>query len=176
VASIKRRDAVKEVLTNPELQAWDRLPHETIKAFQAFAFFRSLDKRTLVKVAEELKCSVQNIGKWSLKYDWNERVRQWDLFNDRIAQQQEVTERLAMRKRHIQQAMVMQNLAAHGASLLQKKIELNAKWEMTPGEIADLFARGTKLEREARGEEGAGESTVIEVVWGPVNEDAMKDS
>lgn len=174
MADNKRRDAVQQFIETPETQPWDRLPHETLKAFQAFAMFRSLDKRGLTPVARELKCSVQNVFKWSAKYDWNERARAWDIFNDRLAQLEEVKERAAMRKRFIQQGVAMQKLAVIGLNEMSELANIGGKLRLSAGEITALSKTGSELEERGRGDAGQGGNVVFEVSIGPVDEEEMR--
>ncbi|HST09087.1 MAG TPA: hypothetical protein VLL05_01825 [Terriglobales bacterium] len=94
MADPKGRDAL--VLENPETQSWERLPKETEKAFRAFIIYRGLADHRLAPVAQQLNCSVANVFRWADKYDWKERARQWDIYNDRLAQQAEIKDRAAV--------------------------------------------------------------------------------
>jgi hypothetical protein len=174
MADRQQRDAVAEIIDNPEIQPWDRLPKETLKAFQAFTIFRSQDKRGLTPVAKELKCTVQNVQRWATKYDWAERSRQWDIFNDRIAQQEEVRERIAMRKRFVQQGVTMQKLGVIGLNELTEIVNIGGKLRMTPGEITNLIKTGTEIEKLGRGDVAQTGNVIFEIQIGDVDEAAMK--
>jgi hypothetical protein len=54
--------------------------------------------RTLKKVAEELKKSVQLVGRWSLDFSWKSRVRGWDNYQDRITQAETLRQHVRARK------------------------------------------------------------------------------
>lgn len=170
----QQRDAVQEIITNPELQAWDRLTNESTKAFQAFTIFRSSEKRTLTLVAQELKCSVQNVQRWATRYDWLERSRQWDIFNDRVAQQEEVKERIAMRRRFVQQGITMQKLGVIGLNEMVEIVNIGGKLHLSPGESVLLSKEGAALEQLGRGDVAQTGNVVFEITIGDVDEQAMK--
>lgn len=58
---------------------WERLPHEGVKAFDAFKLYGEKGTgRTLRTVAAELRKSVGLIGRWASKYHWQFRVQAFD--------------------------------------------------------------------------------------------------
>src|SRR5690349_566561 len=89
-------------LIDPELQhhVWDRLWGESHKAFAAFAIYRNLPStRTYQQVADQLHCNGSNIRRWARQWNWYARARQWDIYQDRIAQEAQVRERRLMAER-----------------------------------------------------------------------------
>ena len=61
-----------------KLKIWERQPDETEKAYSAFKIFLEMEDRSISKVAKYLSVSVQNVRKWSSKYDWFERAASYD--------------------------------------------------------------------------------------------------
>ena len=61
-----------------ELKIWERQPGETEKAYSAFKIFLEMEDRSISKVAKYLSVSVQNVRKWSSKYNWFERAASYD--------------------------------------------------------------------------------------------------
>lgn len=62
-------------------QAWDRLPGETDKAFEAFRIYLELGTRdrSYTNVAKALgRKSVRWLKTWGVKYKWGDRVAAWD--------------------------------------------------------------------------------------------------
>jgi hypothetical protein len=55
-------------------QLWDKIPTESAKAFEAFAAYRDLERRSFTSIAEKLNCSTQNICQWASKYNWKGRT------------------------------------------------------------------------------------------------------
>lgn len=73
--------AVSEV----DMSAWDRLPNETDKAWQAWLLWRDLNSgRNISAVARKLRKSRQLIDRWLRKYDWRARAEAYDREQDRI--------------------------------------------------------------------------------------------
>lgn len=47
---------------------------ETAKHLTAYGFYRDMDKRSLARVGEQLGVSETSISKWSVAFNWQERV------------------------------------------------------------------------------------------------------
>jgi hypothetical protein len=73
------------------VRAFERQPGESTKAFEAFKCYRALGtKRSLQKAAELYygrSTNVAQFGRWSRKFDWVERARAFDDWQEMIAQQ-----------------------------------------------------------------------------------------
>ena len=52
---------------------------ESAIAYTAFEKYYLMEKRSLVKVAQELGQSVKLLERWSSEFRWVERARSWDL-------------------------------------------------------------------------------------------------
>jgi len=58
---------------------WERRPEESRPAYEAFvAYFRMGQDRSLRRLAELLGKSLSLLGRWSSRYDWPARVREWE--------------------------------------------------------------------------------------------------
>lgn len=76
-----------EELTRTEPRAWDKLPTETPKAYNAFMVYLSLplagavsERRNLPNVAKKLGHeSTTTVDGWSSKYNWVERASAYDM-------------------------------------------------------------------------------------------------
>jgi hypothetical protein len=56
--------------------AFEQLPKESAKAFAAFSLYLNLGaERSLAAVAQKLSKSEQLLKRWSVKYDWQARVK-----------------------------------------------------------------------------------------------------
>jgi len=172
VADSKGRDVLQ--LENPETQPWERLPRETEKAFRAFIIYRGLADHRLAPVAQQLNCSVANVFRWAEKYDWKERARQWDIYNDRLAQQAEIKDRAAMRKRFIEQGMLMQDIGKHGLAEYRKRLQIGQKLHLKPNECTALIKAGAEVESLGRGDPSEASNVVFEVNIAPLTDEEMK--
>lgn len=78
---------------DPSLKPWHRRPAEPPKAYAVFKTYCKLGAgRSLILLAHRLGCSLNNVKKWSVRWDWVERSRHWD---SRMAEaEQEAQERV----------------------------------------------------------------------------------
>lgn len=87
-------DYLMEYQGNP----WDRQPDETSKSFECFLFYRNLDpsERSILKAYKQYKKDSKITGnkppvyvsRWSSEYNWVDRVKHWDDYQDRLYQQE----------------------------------------------------------------------------------------
>ena len=76
--------------TEPEV-LWEQQPGESAKAFEAFAAYRDMGaERSLRKLTQQLHKNLTTIRDWSVKWNWQERVRAYDRELDRQAREQAV--------------------------------------------------------------------------------------
>lgn len=133
-----------------EIMPWERQEDETPKQFEAFRTYRDLgDERSLKKVSDMLKKSVQLLGRWSSMNNWKERCAQWDNEQDRIARQEQLKDIKKMRKRHADVASAMIATAVKGLKQIQEHME-----DIKPQDVARLVDVASKLERISRGDVG----------------------
>lgn len=111
-----------------ERKPWDKLPTETNKAYTAFTIYLQFGvQRSLAKVAQHLNKSKRNIEKWSIKYNWVERVTQFDEEQQKDLVNQEVLEHHAnlfsLKKKALETASALHRITVHGLNKLYKRIE-----------------------------------------------------
>jgi hypothetical protein len=138
-----------------ETPAWERRRDESPRAYEAFQLYVHSTTRRLAEVAAALvpACSVPNVARWSSRHQWQDRAWQWDKEQDELQQAQEARDRSAARKRHLQIAMTMQEVAVHGLLEMKAKIASGAPLNLTATEIENLMTEAVKLERLVLGVE-----------------------
>ncbi len=88
---------MSEEITKP----WERQERESAEAFSAFRCYRDIPtNRSYAKVADKEGKSQQLIERWGAKYNWQERIRQYDNALDREYFEQSKHDIREMRKRH----------------------------------------------------------------------------
>lgn len=131
-----------------EPKPWERQPTDTQKSWEAFVVYRDFGtKRSLKKVAEELKKSETIIGRWSGKHNWVERVAAWDEEQDRLIRIELTKDIGAMRKRHADLASAMLIKAAKALAKIPED-------EIKASDISRMVETASKLERLSKGDVG----------------------
>ena len=134
-------------------QVWEKQPFDTNKSWAAFVIYRdfSHSERTLAKVAELLGKSDTLIERWSTKYDWVARVREYDVWIDRQTSQKkrldDERKRLEMLERHTNVAVGVQS------AVVQSFEEMTAAdWLPIPVlQRTETFLKMAHFERLSRG-------------------------
>lgn len=139
------------VATMEPRQPWDKRPDESQRAFGAFCLYRDAEKRSFKRVADQLKCSPQNIFQWSSKYNWRGRCDAFDIEQDRLQREELARGRVRMRERHLRLAVAMQGIAAHAVREWQIRVEQGLALNLAPEQIALLTKCGVELERATVG-------------------------
>jgi hypothetical protein len=149
-------------------EPWLRRPDESKRAVEAFSLWLRAEPRSLTHVAGKLSppCSKANVARWSARHLWQSRAFAWDAEQEELQRQQFARDRVSMRKRHLQVAMLMQSIAAHGLAELAAKVEQKLPLNMKPEEAKALMDSGTKLERTTVGPERDRRFTKINVIFG----------
>jgi hypothetical protein len=149
-------------------QIWERLPGESARAWSAFQKFRDAQNRTLSSVGEALTppCSKQNVGRWSYRWRWQERVAAFDVHEDQVHREEMARARTEMDRRQMKLGIMMQSLGAHALAELQRRVEQKLSLDLSPSEARDLIAEGARLERAAHGEREDGRYTQVIVNLG----------
>lgn len=131
-----------------EVELWERQPGETPKQWEAFALYRDMGaERSIQKVADELGKTKPNLGVWSKKNHWVERVTAWDAEVDRLNRLQQVKDIKKMRKNHATVASAMIVKAAQALN----KIPIE---EIKASDVSKMVDVASKLERISRGDVG----------------------
>lgn len=133
---------------------WERLKNETDPAWEAFVLYRDMGvQRTRKAVGKHLGKHVQGLQLWASEFKWVERARAWDAEKDKVRLKGELSAIEDMRKRQVQLALTMQQIA--GQELLKMAKAARDKGEqmtLDPDVVLKLVKEGTTLERLNRGE------------------------
>lgn len=148
-------------------EPWEQKADESQRAYLAFSIFRDSEKRSLKLVATSLNppCSIQNVFWWSTRHNWKLRCDAYDLHLDQQQRQEFSRQRTRMRSRHLQLAVAMGNVAAHGIREWQAKIAAGVELNLAPEQVALLVKCSAELERSTLGL-AAESHPVINVLFG----------
>ena len=123
---------------------WERQEGESEKAFEAFAIYKDMSaNRSVRTVAQEFIKSVSLIARWSIKWNWGERVRAYDNALEKEAEAAAIKERKEMLKRHVGISMQLQKKALEALQLLSVE-DICAK------DIKEFLKVSTEIERLSR--------------------------
>lgn len=149
------------------IKPWERQPYEGSLAFKAFQMFRDMNKRNKQEVAEQINRShgwVRNIAK---KWKWEERIKAYDDYMDKLRLEAKEEEIQEMIRRHIQQSLLFQKSLVLPAEALLNRIQPdsdpdaeNRNFAMIPFDklfdkvlaAAQVFSKIVDVERKSRGE------------------------
>lgn len=127
-----------------ENKPWERQKGESEKAFEAFRIYRDLgDDRSIPKVSQQCTKSESLLKRWSSKFNWIDRARDYDNELEKEAKAKAVKARKDMTARQIQISMKLQKKALYALK------ELSAA-DMSPKDIKDYLKIATDLERLCR--------------------------
>jgi hypothetical protein len=140
---------------------WEKLEGETPKAYRAFCIYRDEGpaKRSLRSTAalfyDGSSANLAQIGRWSKKYRWVQRVAAFDLEQDRIAQQQRREMAEEARDRARRGAQLLQSIALKGMTVINEG-RLTAGGAMEPEtnpptSLLRFYREGVELEFVALG-------------------------
>lgn len=145
---------------------WERQKCESAQAYEAFSLYLEMgNERSIRRVEQELHKSHALIGRWSSKYEWTERIREYT--NELKKQEIEEAKKNIkdMQKRQIQTALLLQKKAV-------KALESLDISSLSPREILQFISEGTRIESDTRKEivltsedgEKAGNSLASEII------------
>ena len=127
-----------------DTKPWERQEGESVKAFEAFTVYLEMgDERSIREVAQRLAKSRTLIGRWSVTYQWVERVAAFDADVQRKAHAKAVKKRRNMVDRHISIALKMQEKALMALEKLDPA-------DIDPKNLIAMLREATKLEQEMR--------------------------
>lgn len=128
---------------------WERQIGESHKAFEAFHEYCLMgNTRSIRKVAEKLGKSQQLLSRWSSKWDWVNRGREYDNELVRIETEEAKKELAEMRKRQIEMGKYFQ---AKGVAAIKEKVEKEEKLRFeTLRDLINLVSNGVSIETKAR--------------------------
>ena len=127
-----------------DTKPWERQEGESVKAFEAFTVYLEMgDERSIREVAQRLAKSRTLIGRWSVTYQWVERVAAFDAGVQRKAHAKAVKKRRNMVDRHISIALKMQEKALMALEQMDPA-------DIDPKNLIAMLREATKLEQEMR--------------------------
>jgi hypothetical protein len=137
------------IMAKPQQHAWQQLPRETDKAYEAFVVYRNLEprERSLSRVSSELAKSVPLIKRWSSQWEWVERARDWDNYQEMRRLEKRIEEKQQMDERHLKIIRAARNKAVE--ALTNMDTETLAK---NAFELRNWISEFIKLERLVLGE------------------------
>ena len=150
--------------------AWDRLPNESLKAFEAFTAYRDLPPATRSIDAAFRAVSGQHGSKkrasgrftaWSSNHRWVERAAAWNAHLDSEAQAELIEEAKAARKA---KRLLSKSLVGRLATGM-KTVNFD---HMTPGELIRNLRAAFSMQFEALGIDETGQS--VHGMQGTTNE------
>jgi membrane-bound lytic murein transglycosylase len=155
--------------------SWERQLGESDKAYKAFILYRDagLD-RTLKDVAAMLNKSVQNISRWSIRWEWRDRVEAWDSHVEEIEQRETFKERVEYRKLSLQIAKDLATKAALGVQAL-KTVRADADGReclaVKPTDLIRMLELSYKIQGELLGKANEDQVAKIEVHFGSTEDE-----
>ena len=127
-----------------DTKPWERQEGESVKAFEAFTVYLEMgDERSIREVAQRLAKSRTLIGRWSVTYQWVERVAAFDADVQRKAHAKAVKKRRNMVDRHISIALKIQEKALMALEQMDPA-------DIDPKNLIAMLREATKLEQEMR--------------------------
>ena len=136
-------------------ELWDRQPGEPSKAYAALSFWLGLGlERSIVRAVKlivgesatvrQIAARKRQFEKWSSRYAWVERARAYDAEQARQERLEQEKGIRSMKERHIDMAVMAQNLIAQRLQQIQPE-------DLAPRLLMDWFKVAVDLERKSRG-------------------------
>lgn len=156
---------------NSETKPWERQKGESEKAYEAFSVYLNLGTgRTITEVTKRLEKSRTLIDRWQVRYNWYDRVREYDNDQQRLAKKENEKALRDMYARQTKIAMSVQTKALQALDKLDPET-------MSAKDIKEYIKMATELERLTRNnslemsshEEAANESTDDVIIYVPDN-------
>lgn len=131
--------------TPVDRRPWEQQPGETAAQYEAFSVFRDMPPadRSKRDVAKQLDKHESLIYRWASQRDWNNRVREYDAYLERLALDETARQVTAMHKRQIGISMKMQEVGLKGLQNLIPEL-------MKPNEIRLLLKLALEMEASNR--------------------------
>lgn len=92
------------------------------------------------------------MSKWSTKYEWKKRALAYDRENENAKRKAELAALEDMRKRHIEGALLLQDIGKTELQKIQKHAKQSKALAIEPKEAREFLKDGNKQERLNRGE------------------------
>ena len=128
------------------VEPWERQKGETQKSFAAFTVYRDMgSERSLSKLSQKLVKNKVTLAKWSVQWEWQERVGAWDVELDRQGRLAQIAAVQDMNERHVILARAMLGIVA-------RRLQSVEPGTLSPSDVVKWADVSAKLERLARGE------------------------
>jgi hypothetical protein len=136
-------------MAHPIQHAWQQLPGETDKAYQAFVVYRNLEpkERSLSRVVSELGKSIPLIKRWSSRWSWVERARECDNYQEMRRLEKRIEEKQKMDEDHLKIIRAERNKAVEALTNMDTETLANNALE-----LRNWITEIIKLERLIMGE------------------------
>ena len=136
-------------MAEPVQYAWQQLPRETDKAYQAFVVYRNLEpkERSLARVGSELVKSRTLLSRWSAQWNWVERAREWDHYQELKRLERRIEEKQKMDETHLKIVRGMRNKIIEALSKMDPQV-----LAVDMREMRSWISEFIKLERLIMGE------------------------
>lgn len=171
----------KMALVKDEIMPFDRQPNESARAFLYFTFYRDLGAtRTLKATVEEIvkkigvRISSAALSELKARWEWDRRILAWDLYNDRLTQQEHLKAVAKARKEQAATAAMYRGAAAMVTSSIvaelarrideQKKSGYNFLADLSPEAMSLVLKQATAVMVGANSEERLALGIANEVV------------
>jgi hypothetical protein len=141
-------------MSDDERQPWDRQVAESSKAYHHFCLYRDMGPdRSVRRMANIPGCTSvrRQLNRWSSRWRWVERCRQYDDHLERQARLEQEKERREMMKRHAKIAVLGENVVVKGMEKLLAEIEQGSR-SPTASDLGRLLDVAVRVERLSRGE------------------------
>jgi hypothetical protein len=137
-----------------ERKPWDRQPHESKQAFEAFTAYREMGRQqSYTLLSKTLKKNRGMIGLWGSRWNWQARILAWEEHLDKERQKaEEDYQREQVRKLREHGDVLGASLmaaASTGSFRLNKDLQDNKGMRLKPQSIAQLAATGFGIRSRA---------------------------
>jgi hypothetical protein len=119
-------------MAEPAQYAWQQLPRETDKAYQAFVVYRNPEpqERSQAGVASECTKSVSLIRRWSSQWSWLERAREWDAHQEMRRLEARIEEKQRMDEEHLKIIRAMRSKALQALAQMETETLASNMYEL----------------------------------------------
>lgn len=125
------------------IEPWERQNNESTQAYAAFKCYLDMgEDRSLRRVEQKLAKSHALISRWSVRWNWQERIRQYDNEMVRAEISAKKNELSKMFQRHSGMSTMLQKKALEALKVLDID-------ELTPNMILQFIIAGARLEEKA---------------------------
>lgn len=136
-------------------EAWEKLPKESWKAFEAFALYRDLGvTRSIAKVAKLLGKSESLLGRWSANHRWGDRVSAYETRLARMRLDADESEVEQMRRRELAMSGLAAAIAMRRLSGDSERPDVTPLHpnQLEPGDVARFMETSVRIGRLATGQ------------------------